>query len=110
WAFAEGLLTDGLQETYTVLNPGAQAAAVELEVVLDDPSTNGVVDPIQVSVPARSYVQVAMRDQTRVPAGVGHAVTVRSPSGQPVIAERVLRAAAPAPRLGYGPALGSPFV
>ena len=110
WAFAEGLVGDGLNEVFTVLNPGQDAAEVQLEVVLDNPDVNGVVDPIIVTVPPRAYAQVAMKDQTRVPADVGHSVTVRSTNQVPVIAERVLSAVAPARRLGYGPSLGSPVV
>ena len=108
WTFPEGLVTNGLNEVYTVLNPGDAPAAVELAIALDDPATNGEVDPIAVDVPARSYVQVAMRDQTRVPPGIGHAVIVRSTNDVPVVPERVISAAAPATRLGYAPAFGSP--
>jgi hypothetical protein len=110
WAFAEGLVDVGIIEVYTVLNPGDQAAEVQLEVALDSPELNGVVDPIVIAVPPRAYAQVAMKDQTRVPAGVGHSVIVRSTNKVPVVAERVLSGGAPARRLGYGPALGSPVV
>jgi hypothetical protein len=110
WAFADGLVGDGLSEVFTILNPSQEAAEVQLEVALDNPDVNGVVDPIIVTVPPRAYAQVAMKDQTRVPAGVGHSVTVRSANKVPVIAERVLSAVPPASRRGYGPALGSPVV
>jgi hypothetical protein len=106
--FPEGLVLDGLSEVYTVLNPTDTAATVELEIALDNPAANGVVDPIPVDVAAHSSVQVAMRDQTRVPPGIGHAVTVRSTNDVPIVAERVIAAADPAARRGYGPALGSP--
>jgi len=108
WMFPEGLVTDGLTEVYTVMNPSDAGASVQLEIALDNPAANGEVDPIPVDVAAHSYVQVAMRDQTRVPPGIGHAVTVRSTNGVPIVAERVIAAAAPAARRGYGPALGSP--
>ena len=83
--FPEGLVSDGLDETFTILNPGEQAADVQLEIALDDPSTNGVVDPI-VSERAGSVVR-AGRDPRpdRVPPGVGHTVTVRATSGVPVV-------------------------
>jgi hypothetical protein len=92
------------------MNPSDSTANAQLEVVLDDPGTNGAVDPIPVSVPAHGYAQVAMRDQTRVPKNVAHSVTVRSTSGSGVVAERVISASAPAPRHGYAPALGAPLV
>ena len=48
-------------------------------MALDDPATNGVVDPIPVTVAPRGYTVVTMQDQTRVPKGIGHGLTVRSP-------------------------------
>jgi hypothetical protein len=110
WTFPEGLVAEGINETYTVLNPSDRPAEVQLEVTLDAPESNGVVDPIKVTVPQRAYVQVAMKDQTRVPRGIGHSVIVRSTNGVAVVPERVITAAAPAARAGYGPALGAPFV
>ena len=91
------------------MNPGDAPAQAQLEVVLDDPDTNGVVDPIPVTVPPRGYVQVAMQDQTRVPKSIGHTVTVRSLNGPGVVAERVITTVAPAPRTSYAPALGAPL-
>ena len=109
WTFAEGEVAEGLNEVFTVMNPSDQAVNAQLEVTLADPATNGTVDPIPVTIPARGYAQVVMRDQTRVPANVGHSVTVRSPSAG-VVAERNITGAAPAPRHGYAPALGAPLV
>ncbi|HEV3225622.1 MAG TPA: DUF5719 family protein [Acidimicrobiales bacterium] len=110
WTFGEGQVGDGLREVFTIVNPSAQAAAVQLEAVLDDPASNGAVDPIPVSVPARGYAQVVINDQTRIPANVGHSVTVRSTNGIAVVAERVVTASAPDHHRGYGPALGAPVV
>jgi hypothetical protein len=92
WTFAHGSVSDSVRETITLVNPSDDQAQVQLEITLDDPATNGVVDPIPVAVPAHGYAQVAMQDQTRVPKGIGHSVTVRSTSGPGVVAERVLRA------------------
>ena len=65
WTFAEGQVGDGLNEVFTVMNPSGETATAQLEVTLDDPATNGAVDPIPVSIPARGFAQVVMRDQTR---------------------------------------------
>jgi hypothetical protein len=110
WTFGEGQVIDGLNEVITVANPSDDILKAQLEVTLDDPSTNGVVDPIPVTVPAHAYAQVTMRDQTRVPPGIGHSVTVRSINKVGLVAERVITASAPAPRHGYAPALGAPLV
>jgi hypothetical protein len=109
WTFAEGQVGDGLNEVFTLMNPSSGTATAQLEVALDDPATNGAVDPIPVSIPARGFAQVVMGDQTRVPKNIGHSVTVRS-TDTGVVAERLIRAAAPAPRRGYAPALGAPLV
>ena len=110
WTFGTGEVADGLNETITLINPGPHDVQAQLEVVLDDPATNGAVDPIPVSVPVRGYAQVTMRDQTRVPPGVEHSITVRSLSGGGLVAERVVTAAAPDHHRGYAPALGAPLV
>ena len=110
WTFGTGEVADGLNETITVMNPGATDVQAQLEVVFDDPATNGAVDPIPVAIPARGYAQVAMRDQTRVPPNVEHSVTVRSLGGGDVIAERVMTAAAPDSHRGFAPSLGAPLV
>ena len=109
WTFPEGQVVDGLNEVFTVMNPSDQVVNAQVEVILDDPATNGTVDPIPVAVPARGYAQVVMRDQTRVPATIGHSVTVRSPDAG-IIAERKITGAAPAPRHGYAPTMGAPLV
>jgi hypothetical protein len=110
WTFAEGEVGEGLSEVFTLMNPSDEIADARLEVALDNPNTNGAVDPIPVSVPARGFAQVVMNDQNRVPANVAHSVTVRSINGIGVVAERSIRGAAPAPRRGYAPALGAPLV
>jgi hypothetical protein len=110
WTFPEGEVGEGLNEVFTMMNPSDAPASVQLEVGLDNPGINGAVDPIPVDIPARGYAQVAMREQTRVPANVAHSVTVRSTDDRAVVAERVISAAAPAPRHGYAPALGAPLV
>jgi hypothetical protein len=109
WTFAEGQVADGLNEVFTLMNPSDAATTAQVEVSLDDPATNGAVDPIPVSIPARGFAQIVMKDQTRVPKNVGHSVTVRS-TDVGLVAERVITGTAPAPRLGYGPALGAPLV
>ena len=109
WTFGTGQVADGLNETMTLINPGPTVVQAQLEVVLDDPATNGNVDPIPVAVPVRGYAQITMRDQTRVPPNVEHSVTVRALGGGGLVAERVMTAAAPDHHRGYAPALGAPL-
>jgi hypothetical protein len=110
WTFSQGSIGDTSREAIVVMNPGGEPAQVQLEITLDDPATNGVVDPIPVTVAPRGYTQVAMQEQTRVPKGIGHSVTVRSLSGPGVVAERVISAAVASGKQGYAPAVGAPLV
>jgi hypothetical protein len=110
WTFPNGEVTDSVRESITLVNPGDEPAQTQLEVTLEDPATNGVVEPIPVDVAPRGYTQVAMRDQTRVPKGILHAVTVRSLSGPGVVAERVFSATLAAGQQGFAPAIGAPLV
>ena len=110
WTFGTGEVSDGLNETISLMNPSSTDVQAQLEVALDDPATNGAVDPIPVTIPARGYAQLPMRDQTRVPPGVEHSVTVRALGGGNVVAERVMTAAAPDSHRGYAPSIGAPLI
>ena len=110
WTFGTGQVADGLNETITIMNPTSAVVQAQVEVVLDDPGTNGTVDPIPVSIPVRGYAQMTMRDQTRVPPNVEHSVTVRALGGGQVVAEQVMTAAPPDHHRGYAPSLAAPLV
>jgi hypothetical protein len=110
WTFGFGEVGDGLNETITLVNPSSTVVQAQLEIQIDNPGTNGVVDPIPVSVPPRGYAQVTMRDETRVPLNVEHSVTVRSLTGGGLIAESVMTGGPPDRHRGYAPAIGSPLV
>jgi hypothetical protein len=109
WWFPDGHSGDGLSDTYVVYNPSDSPAEVDLDVALDDPDTNGEVDPVPVTVDPHAYALVAMNDQQRVPAGVGHHVAVRSRNGVPIVAERHFVSADPAPQTGVADTLGAPL-
>lgn len=102
WRFPDGLRAEGLTERWHVYNPGESEAVVDVEVVLDDGTP---VEPIGVTVPARSQVVVDAAD--RVPAGVSHWSAVRSRNGVAVVAEREVDGRSPAPRRGWSSLAGS---
>jgi len=110
WTFAQGAVSDSLRESIVVMNPGNEPAHAQLEVTLDDPATNGVVDPIAIDIAPRAYTQVVMQEQTRVPKGINHSVVVRSTSGPGLVAERVISATVASGKQGYAPAIGAPLV
>ena len=112
WYFPEGLVGDGIIETVSVYNPGDRQAEVDVELTLADPGVNGAVEPFGLSIPPRSFAQVNLSAESRIPPGVGHSIAVRSVSdaNAPVVAERWIRAGAPAGRTGFSATIGSPVV
>jgi len=103
WFFADGLAGDGLAERFQVYNPSQSEAQVELAIDLDD----GEAEPLRITVPRESRVSVVANDETRIPKGVGHAVTVRSTNGVDVVVERSIDAAGAAGRSGVGSSPGA---
>lgn len=103
WHFPNGYYTDGIAEEYSIFNPGDAEALVDVEVTLDE----GSAEPFELTVPPRSRVAVTANAEERLPKGVGRSVVVRSVNGVPVVAERSVVAAAPAPRGGRAGLLGA---
>ncbi len=103
WYFADGLAADGLAERFQVYNPLPAEAQVELAFALDD----GDAEPLRITVPRESRVTVVANDESRVPKGVGHAVTLRSTNDVAVVVERSIDAAGAAGRAGVGSSPGA---
>ncbi len=103
WYFADGLVTEGLEERFQVYNPQTVEAEVELAIDLDD----GEAEPLRITVPRESRTSVVANEETRIPKGVGHAVTARSTNGVDVVVERSIEGRAPSTRLGFGAAPGA---
>jgi hypothetical protein len=103
WYFADGLAADGLAERFQVYNPLLTEAQVEVAFALDD----GEAEPLRITVPRESRVSVVANDESRVPKGVGHSVTLRSTNGVAVVVERSVDAAGAAGRYGVGSSPGA---
>lgn len=103
WYFPEGLVTDGLTERFSVFNPSATEAEVSLALALE----SGAAEPLSLRVPARSRLNVVANDETRIPRGVGHAVTIRTGNGVNVVAERTVDGVPPASRGGVTTTFGA---
>ena len=103
WYFADGLAADGLAERFQVYNPQPAEAQVELAFALDD----GEAEPLRITVPRESRVSVVANDESRMPKGVGHAVTLRSTNGVEVVVERSVDSAGAAGRYGVGSSPGA---
>lgn len=108
WMYPVGETGPGLGEQVVVFNPGEEVAEVEVEVRLDDPTANEPPEPFELTVAPGRFSIVNVHEEGRVPAGVGHALIVRSLNGVPITAERVNFAADPAPRRGISATTGSP--
>jgi len=103
WYFPEGLVADGQSERFHVYNPGRTEAQVELALVLD----SGEAEPLRLTVPRESRLTVVAAEESRIPKGVAHAVTVRSLDGPEVVVERTIDGTAPSLRTGVSIALGA---
>lgn len=107
WVYPDGFASEAVREEYVVYNPTDQVAEVEIEFILDDPETNGVPEPVDLSLAPGTHQRVVVNDDDRVPAGVAHAAVVRSANDVGVVAERVLFASGES-RRGISVTTGSP--
>jgi len=107
WAYAEGLVSDTVSESYVVYNPTESLAEVEIAFTLDRPEENGIPEPVALSIPPGQHVTVDMAEDGRLPAGVAHAAVVRSANDVPVVSERVVGARGE-DRRGLAVSTGSP--
>jgi hypothetical protein len=111
WLFPDGrVLDEGVDVRFAVYNPGEVSAEVDVELSIDDPGTNGIVEPYELSVGPRQFQLLDLRQDERVPAGVGWSASVRSVDGTPVVAAMWVLAADPAEPVGQSIVLGTPVV
>jgi len=103
WYFPEGMVGDGQSERFHVYNPGRTEAQVEMSLALE----SGEAEPLRLTVPRESRLTVVAAEESRIPKGVAHAVTVRSLEGPEVVVERSIDGAAPSLRTGVSIALGA---
>ena len=109
WVFPDGVVDDGITEQIVVFNPTDEVAEVDVEVRLDDPDTNGVPEPFELTIAPNRFSIVDLHEPDaeasedapeRIPDGVGHTVLVRSLNGVAVTAERVVTLSEPSSNLG----------
>lgn len=117
WIFPDGNVDEGITEQVVVYNPSDEVAEVEVEVRLDDPDTNGVPEPFELTIPPSRFsivdlhqpdAEVSADTPKRIPDGVAHSLIVRSLNGVPVAAERIVTSSGPNTNLGIGATLGAP--
>ncbi len=90
WVFPDGYRSEEVREEFVVYNPGDEVAEAEIAFVVDEPETNGIPEPIELSLAPGTHQVVDVAAEDRVPAEVGHSAVVRSVNGVAVVAERVV--------------------
>ena len=76
------------REIVSIMNTGDTDTEVQVEVQLDDPATNGSVEPFVLEVASNRAAQIDLGSDPRIPRTVGRWLIVRSTNGAPIVAER----------------------
>lgn len=98
------------KELVTVTNPGSTDVDVQVQVQLDDPASNGTVEPFVAVVPARRTVVIDLGADPRIPPGSGRWLIVRSTGGEPIVASRTIGVPRSATAGGLASTIGVPIV
>jgi hypothetical protein len=118
WIYPDGIVDDGITEQVVVYNSSDEVAEVDVEVRLDDPETNDVPEPFELTLAPNRFAIVNLHEPDpeasedvppRIPPGVGHSIIVRSLNGVPVTSERVMTMSEPSDNLGVSATLGAPL-
>lgn len=103
WWWPAGGEGPGLTESYVVYDPGTAPARVQLGL---HPSAGGPVSRTVLDVPAQGWASVRTNGQPWSLNGVPYWASLRSLNGVPVVAQRSLMAAPPAPTRGLAAMFG----
>ena len=98
------------REVVSLMNMGDADTEVLVEVQLDDPKTNGTVEPFVVQVASGRSAQIDLGSDPRIPKTVGRWLIVRSSNGTPIVAERSVGVTRGASAGGFAFTMGVPVV
>lgn len=90
WVFPDGFRSEEVREEFVVYNPTDEVAEATIDFVVDDPETNGIPAPIDLSLAPGTHQVVDPGADDRVPAEIGHSAIVRSANDVRIVAERVV--------------------
>ena len=62
WVFPDGVVDDGITEQIVVFNSTREVAEVDVEVRLDDPDTNGVPEPFELTIAPNRFSIVNLHE------------------------------------------------
>ncbi|MEY2397159.1 MAG: hypothetical protein QOJ00_333 [Actinomycetota bacterium] len=97
FVFPDGIAGPDQMEQLHFFNPGDTEAAVELDLVLD----TGDAQPFKIRVPARDRITIDLSAESRIPKGVGHALSVHVSNHVPIAVARTTDVGPPGARHGY---------
>jgi hypothetical protein len=119
WYFPDGIVEEGLRETYVVYNPGDTAAEVDLYIEPDEVDRFGAIEPFGLTIPPEGFQEVAVQDEERIGTAIGaaegepvlrHGARVVSVNDVPVVVERVLEGDDGSDRPGFDLMFGAPLL
>ncbi|MGH9066244.1 MAG: DUF5719 family protein [Acidimicrobiales bacterium] len=102
WHFPAGLVAKGAGEHLDLFNPSSSPAKVKVALGL----ASGSAEPIQLSVPPRSVVDLAAASQHRIPPGTLFALVVSSVNDVGIVAQRSITDTAPRGQRGRASMIG----
>jgi hypothetical protein len=88
WLFPSGEKGKNISESVVIFNPSDDDAEVDVTLYPSDPSTGSAIEPISVSVSAKTSEVVDISGTDFVPDG-RHSIQVTSSNDVPIVAERV---------------------
>ena len=98
------------REIVSIINTGDSDTEVQVEVQLDDPATNGSVEPFVLQVASHRSAQIDLGSDPRIPKTVGRWLIVRSTNGAPIVAERSIGATRATAVGGFSFTMGVPVL
>jgi len=111
WYFADGRpLIDGVDVSFVLFNPGAEAVDAEVQLLVDDPNVNGFVEPYALSVRPGQFSVVDLRQDNRLPVELGWSAVVQTGSpDQELVVARLVRSSVDDGSGGRTMSIGSPL-
>lgn len=124
WYFPDGIVAEGVEETFVVYNPGEATAEVDLFI---EPNEDrfGAIEPFSLSIPPGGYQELDVVQEERIATAIAdraegdavmlhgtRVVSVNAVDGEPVpvVVERVTRGGPDSPRPGFDMTFGSPLL
>ena len=119
WYFPDGVVAEGVRETFVIYNPGDTAAEIDLVLEPDEVDRFGAIEPFGLTIPPEGYQEVAVQDEERIGTALGaaegesvlrHGARVVSVNEVPVVAERIIEGDDTTGRPGFDLMFGAPLL